>query len=193
MDEKMKEKEFINLENRIWKTYHSRINTATRLLNNSKLLDFYSTIYTICLTLLSVFTLINEDKLINYFSVFISIIVMGIVFYSNTMNYKDRYINMKDNYLKLGNLYYRCLSEKISKSYNMEKIYEEYSNLLNTVENHSRNDYLSYQLNDNNEKKNVSFVQKNIYWIKSIMILILKIIIFAIPIFFTIISFIKMI
>ena len=107
MDEEMKEKEFVNLENRIWKTYQSRIITATRLLNNSKLLDFYSTIYTICLTLLSVFTLINGDKLINYFSVFISIIVMGIVFYGNTMNYKDRYINMKDNYLKLGNLYYK--------------------------------------------------------------------------------------
>ena len=135
MDEEMKEKEFINLENRIWKTYQSRIITATRLLNNSNLLDFYSTIYTICLTLLSVFTLINGDKLINYFSVFISIIVMGIVFYGNTMNYKDRYINMKDNYLKLGNLYYKCLNERINKNYDMEKIYEEYSNLLNTVEN----------------------------------------------------------
>ena len=193
MDEEMKEKEFVNLENRIWKTYQSRIITATRLLNNSKLLDFYSTIYTICLTLLSVFTLINGDKLINYFSVFISIIVMGTVFYGNTMNYKDRYINMKDNYLKLGNLYYKCLNERINKNYDMEKIYEEYSNLLNTVENHSKYDYLSYRLNDINEKGKVPFLQKNIYWFRKTMLLILKIIIFVIPIFFVIVSFIRMI
>lgn len=194
MDEEMKEKEFINLENRIWKTYQSRIITATRLSNNSKLLDFYSTIYTICLTLLSVFTLINGDKLINYFSVFISIIVMGIVFYGNTMNYKDRYINMKDNYLKLGNLYYKCLNERINKNYDIEKIYEEYSNLLNTVENHSKYDYLSYQLNDINEKGKVPLLQKIIYWFRKTMLLILKIIIFVIPtIFFVIVSFIRMI
>lgn len=193
MDEEMKEKEFVNLENRIWKTYQSRIITATRLLNNSKLLDFYSTIYTICLTLLSVFTLINGDKLINYFSVFISIIVMGIVFYGNTMNYKDRYINMKDNYLKLGNLYYKCLNERINKNYDMEKIYEDYSNLLNTVENHSKYDYLSYRLNDINEKGKVPFLQKFIYWFRKTMFFILKIIIFVIPIFFVIVSFIRMI
>lgn len=193
MDEEMKEKEFINLENRIWKTYQSRIITAPRLLNNSKLLDFYSTIYTICLTLLSVFTLINGDKLINYFSVFISIIVMGIVFYGNTMNYKDRYINMKDNYLKLGNLYYKCLNERINKNYDIEKIYEEYSNLLNTVENHSKYDYLSYRLNDINEKGKVPLLQKIIYWFRKTMLLILKIIIFVIPIFFVIVSFIRMI
>lgn len=193
MDEEMKEKEFINLENRIWKTYQSRIITATRLLNNSKLLDFYSTIYTICLTLLSVFTLINGDKLINYFSVFISIIVMGIVFYGNTMNYKDRYINMKDNYLKLGNLYFKCLNERINKNYDIEKIYEEYSNLLNTVENHSKYDYLSYRLNDINEKGKVPLLQKIIYWFRKTMLLILKIIIFVIPIFFVIVSFIRMI
>ena len=65
MDEEMKEKEFVNLENRIWKTYQSRIITATRLLNNSKLLDFYSTIYTICLTLLSVFRYILDDMILN--------------------------------------------------------------------------------------------------------------------------------
>lgn len=193
MDEEMKEKEFINLENRIWKTYQSRIITATRLLNNSKLLDFYSTIYTICLTLLSVFTLINGDKLINYFSVFISIIVMGIVFYGNTMNYKDRYINMKDNYLKLGNLYYKCLNERINKNYDIEKIYEEYSNLLNTVENHSKYDYLSYRINDINEKGKVPLLQKIIYWFRKTMLLILKIIIFVIAIFFVIVSFIRMI
>lgn len=193
MDEEMKEKEFVNLENRIWKTYQSRIITATRLLNNSKLLDFYSTIYTICLTLLSVFTLINGDKLINYFSVFISIIVMGIVFYGNTMNYKDRYINMKDNYLKLGNLYYKCLNERINKNYDMEKIYEEYSNLLNTVENHSKYDYLSFRLNDINEKGKVPFLQKIFYWFRKTMHFILKIIIFVIPIFFVIVSFIEMI
>lgn len=193
MDEEMKKNEFIKLENRIWKTYQSRINTATRLLNNAKLLDFYSTIYTICLTLLSVFTLINGDKLINYFSVFISIIVMGMIFYGNTMNYKDRYINMKDNYLKLGDLYYKCLDERISKKYDIEKISVEYSKLLNTVENHSTYDYVTYLLNDINEKGKVSFLQKTVYWLIKVISIILKIVISLVPVIFVIISFMMMI
>ena len=35
----MKKEEFLKLENRIWKTYQSRIKTATKLLDNSKLMD----------------------------------------------------------------------------------------------------------------------------------------------------------
>lgn len=193
MNEEMKKVEFVKLENRIWKTYQSRIIMATRLLNNSQLLDFYSTIYTICLTLISVFTLINGDNLINYFSVFISIIVMGLVFYGNTMNYKDRHINMKDNYLKLGNLYYKCLNERINENFDMDKIYEEYSELLNTVENHSKYDYLTYLMNDIKEKTEVSLSKKIVYWLRKVMFLILKIIIFIIPVSFVIISFIRMI
>lgn len=190
MDENLNMEEYVKLENRIWKTYQSRIVAAMRLLNRSKLLEIYSTIYTICLTLLSVFTLINGDKLINYFSVFISIIVMGVVFYGNTMNYKDRHINMRNNYLKLGDLYYKCLNERIKGNYDIELIYKEYSSILNTVENHSKNDYMTYLINNTNEK--VSGSKKVYYYLRKVFLGFLNILIISIPLVFTAISFIKL-
>ena len=193
MDEKLKREEFIKLENRIWKTHNARIKAATRLLNKSKALDFYSTIYTICLTLLSAFSLINGDKLINYSSIFISIVIMGTVFYGNTMNYKDRYINMKDNYLKLGDLYYECLNQRIDNKFDIEYIYSKYSKLLNTTENHSEYDYISFLINDKNERKNVSTISKIKYYLKKTKHIIIYITIFIIPVLLVILSFFKII
>ena len=178
----LKQSEFLKLENRIWKTYQSRIKTATKLLNNSKLLDIYSTVYTICLTLLSVFSLINDDIIISYFGVFISIIVMGIVFYGNSMNFKDRYINMKDNYLKIGDLYYECIKNRINGEYDINEIYSKYSILLKSVENHTKDDYTEYLFSDNNERKKLTITQKILYLCKAIFNKTLKLIIFLIPI-----------
>ena len=184
----LKKEEFLKLENRIWKTYQSRIKTATKLLNNSKLLDFYSTVYTICLTLLSVFSLINSDIVISYFGVFVSIIVMGIVFYGNSMNFKDRYINMKDNYLKVGDLYYECIKHRIDEDYNIDEIYSKYSNLLKSVENHTKDDYMEYLFSDSNERKKLTIIQKGLYLSKILFNKVVKAIIFLIPITFVIYS-----
>lgn len=186
MNENLKKEEFRKLENRIWKTYQSRIKGATYLLNMSKVLELYSVIYTICLTILSVFTLISNSKIICYFTVIISIVLMGLTFYGNTMNYKDRYISMKDNYLKLGDLYYNCLNEKINETYDIETIYGEYSKLLKTVENHSKRDYLSYMLNDIEEKSKINKFEKVKYILKNVEIEIVKAIIILIPIAFVI-------
>ena len=191
LNETMKQEEFIRLENNIWKTYQSRIKAATRLLRSSKLLDAYSALYTICLTLLSVFTLINGDKLINYFSIFISIVVMGTTFYGNTMNFKDRYINMKDNYLKLGDLYHECLTQKIENKFDIKHIYAKYSELLHTVENHTEYDYMSYLITDENERKNVTTFNKIKWHSKRIIHIIINLEIIFIPVFFVVLSLIK--
>ena len=192
MDSKLKEKEFIKLEDRIWKTYQSRIICATKLLNRSKLLDFYSTIYTICLTIMSVSSLIIDDNIIKYGCVIISIIVMGLVLFGNSMNYKDRYINMKDNYLKLTDLYYKCVDERINKTFDLSKIYNEYSKLLNVVENHSKNDYLTFQINDEEEKNKISIYNKiKIYFFKTLFIL-LNVIFIITPIIIIVLSFIRL-
>ena len=184
----LKKEEFIKLENRIWKTYQSRIISATKLLNNSKLLDIYSTFYTICLTLLSVFSLINSNIIISYFVVFISIVVMGMVFYGNSMNFKDRYINMKDNYIKIGDLYYDCVKQRINENYDIKDIYQKYSSLLKSVENHTKDDYIQYMFNDKNEIKNLAIIQIILYLLKVLFYKVVKLIIFLIPIAFVLYS-----
>ena len=192
MNKKLKEEEFFKLENRIWKTYNSHINAAKRLEKQASLVDLYSTMYTICMTILSVFTLINENKIFGYLCVAISIVVTGLAFYSNTMNYKDRYIKMKDNYLKLGDIYYDCINERISGKYDIQKIYDRYSDCLYTVENHSSFDYLKYQVGDECECKKLKWYKKIYYYLVIIFVSVMKVIIGILPAVLVIYSFIQL-
>ena len=198
MNKKLNNEEFINLENRIWKTYQSRIKAATRLNNYAKYLDFFSAYYTIFLAILSTFSLICPDSIIGYFTNAISIIVMGMVFYGNSMNFKDRHSNMRDNYLKLGDLYYMCINERIEERYNINSIYKEYSSLLNVSENHTSYDYLCHKMsrksieNQDNSEINISKMEcikyYFRYWIEKLIILVAL----TIPIALFVVSIIEM-
>lgn len=193
MNSELQKEEFLKLENRIWKTYQSRIKASTRILKESKYLDFLSAYYTIALSILSVFSLIYPDSIIGYFTAALSIVVMGMVFYGNSMNLSDRHINMKDNYLKLGDLYYKCLEYKINNNFNIDDIYKEYSKLLNKNENHTNNDYRNYLFHDQTERKNMAKSDIIIYIFASLAIKVGLIIIFLIPIILFILSVITII
>lgn len=175
----LQKKEFLKLENRIWKTYQSRIKAATRLKEMSNKLDFYSTYYTIALSILSVFSLISHNDIFNYFLVVLSILVMGMTFYGNSMNLNDKHISMKNNYLKLGDLYYKCLTSKINEIYDFAGIYEEYSKLLKENENHTMNDYRRYCYYDKNVRLSKDDKLKLIF--SSLKIKLLYFILFIFP------------
>lgn len=156
----LNEKEFENLKEKIWKTCKSRMRASERLLNNSKKLEFLSAYYTIFLTIYSVFGIISNEKMIGYISTLMSIAVMGFVFWGNTMNYKDRYIKMKENYLKLDNLYHLCIIEEIECTYNYREMRAKYEELLTISENHNYIDYITFLYNDSTLKGNLKKREK---------------------------------
>lgn len=191
MNNELKKEEFLKLENRIWKTYQSRIKASNRILSESKFLDFLTAYYTISLSILSVFSLLFPNSEMGYFVVIISIIVMGMVFYGNSMNLNDRYASMKENYLKLGDLYYKCLEEKIRESYNFSDVYKEYSELLGIVENHTAYDYKSYLFGNPDENKKMPANEKIRYIIRLSLNKVGIIIVIGIPLFLLVISVFK--
>lgn len=185
--------EFKKLKEKIWKTCKSRMIAAKRLLDSSKKLEFLSSYYTIFLTIYSVFGIISNEKIIGYTSTLMSIAVMGFVFWGNTMNYKDRYIKMKENYLKLDNLYHLCISEEIEHTYNYVKIRSKYEELLTISENHNTIDYITFLYKDDTLKKDLTKDKKLLYIVELIWKKILMLLAIVIPIilmvFFAIIVF----
>lgn len=178
--------EFKKLKEKIWKTYKTRMITAKRLLDSSKKLEFLSTYYTIFLTIYSVFGIISNEKIIGYTSTLMSIAVMGFVFWGNTMNYKDRYIKMKENYLKLDNLYHLCISEEIEHTYNYVEIRSKYEELLTISENHDYIDYITFLYKDGDLKEKLTKDKKLWYIVEMIWKKILMFLAIVIPIILTV-------
>lgn len=178
--------EFKKLKEKIWKTYKTRMITAKRLLDSSKKLEFLSAYYTIFLTIYSVFGIISNEKIIGYTSTLMSIAVMGFVFWGNTMNYKDRYIKMKENYLKLDNLYHLCISEEIERTYNYVEIRSKYEELLTISENHDYIDYITFLYKDGNLEEKLTKDKKRLYIVELIWKKILMFLAIVIPIILTV-------
>jgi hypothetical protein len=178
--------EFKKLKEKIWKTYKTRMITAKRLLDSSKKLEFLSAYYTIFLTIYSVFGIISNEKIIGYTSTLMSIAVMGFVFWGNTMNYKDRYIKMKENYLKLDNLYHLCISEEIEHTYNYVEIRSKYEELLTISENHDYIDYITFLYKDGDLKEKLTKDKKLLYIVEMIWKKILMFLAIVIPIILTV-------
>ena len=183
--------EFKKLKEKIWKTCKSRMIAAKRLLDSSKKLEFLSAYYTIFLTIYSVFGIISNEKIIGYTSTLMSIAVMGFVFWGNTMNYKDRYIKMKENYLKLDNLYHLCISEEIEHTYNYVEIRSKYEELLTISENHDYIDYITFlykdgDLKDGDLKEKLTKDKKLLYIVEMIWKKIIMFLAIVIPIILTV-------
>ena len=70
----------------------------------------------------------------------------------------------------------------------IEKYISKYSNLLKSVENHTKDDYMKYLFSDSNERKKLTIIQKGLYLAKILFNKIVKAIIFLIPITFVIYS-----
>lgn len=178
--------EFKKLKEKIWKTCKSRMIAAKRLLDSSKKLEFLSAYYTIFLTIYSVFGIISNEKIIGYTSTLMSIAVMGFVFWGNTMNYKDRYIKMKENYLKLDNLYHLCISEEIERTYNYVEIRSKYEKLLTISENHDYIDYITFLYKDGDLEEKLTKDKKRLYIVELIWKKILMFLAIVIPIILTV-------
>ena len=115
-----------------------------------------------------------------------SIAVMGFVFWGNTMNYKYRYIKMKENYLKLDNLYHLCISEEIEHTYNYVEIRSKYEELLTISENHDYIDYITFLYKDGDLKEKLTKDKKLLYIVEMIWKKILMFLAIVIPIILTV-------
>ena len=129
---------------------------------------------------------ISNEKIIGYTSTLMSIAVMGFVFWGNTMNYKDRYIKMKENYLKLDNLYHLCISEEIEHTYNYVEIRSKYEELLTISENHDYIDYITFLYKDGDLKEKLTKDKKLLYIVEMIWKKILMFLAIVIPIILTV-------
>ena len=139
------------LDRNIWITRKCRINASERLLNNAKFLDFLNVYFSIFTILLSIFsldtskfseTMINSDKL-PLFSLAISVVLTISIVYASSLGYRDRSAALKQNYIALQSLLDRLAVTDNEDTKSLLIISDEYTDLLDAVENHLEVDMLN--------------------------------------------------
>lgn len=151
-DDEKKQEKIDKLKNRIWKTWHARIKMEERLLKNAKYVDILSQIYTATLIVLSVYSLYENTRVINFITIVASILDMAFIFCASNMNYKDRAGKAKECYVELSNLYY-AIDFNMTKEFNIEQYYERYNGIIGKFENHTERDYIKSLIEDENFNK----------------------------------------
>lgn len=179
------EKYVKQLEDNIWITRKCRINAAERLQANENFCRFISIYYSILTT---VYTLINmlilEDRIVDVFTLIISIATTNFFLYLDTKNYKDKYLEFKENYIELDKLLDKLNEAKLNetKLENYQKIAREYNELLKRVENHKTKDYFKLIIEQNDENRRIKLKDKICYYAEEAFFILLKGTILLLPI-----------
>lgn len=155
------------LVTRIWKTKKARMNAEERLLVTNNILQWLMLCYTLLITFLSVFSLIQSIDWLNYTIVISSITITVLSIFINSKNYVQRAYEMRINYTKLGELEYELtvIDDSLLSSNILVNLNKKYQELLRGVENHKEEDYSKIE-------NKFSMIQKTkIFFVKAIVML----------------------
>lgn len=135
------------LVSRIWKTKKARMNAEERLLKINNTLQWLMLCYTLLITFLSVFSLIQSIDWLNYSIVISSIAITVLSIFINSQNYVQRAYEMRLNYTKLGEIEYELtvIEKTLLSSQTLIDFNKKYQELLREVENHKEEDYLKVE------------------------------------------------
>ncbi|MCX8074210.1 MAG: SLATT domain-containing protein [Clostridia bacterium] len=192
--------EYRKLENRIWNTYKSRINTSERLKSKADYIDFISVYYSALLVVISILNLLLKSSIIEISSIVLSIMVTIFILYMNGQNLREKYIKMKKNYIDLSGLYYSVNGyiSSLGSGFDNEELLEkfskhitEYNELLDQVQNHSVYDFQKYKKQENIRNKGIAISDIK-YVLNNLYVIFLKSFIFMIPTVITVYSLIEL-
>ena len=127
------------LINKVWFTYKARIRASERLQGNNTHSQFLLVWYALISASLTIAT-IKYPKLLgdntDITSAILSVALLVISLLVTNVDYRGRAIEMRRNYLSLQRLYNSLLTQK-NLSVPTQSILDEYTNLLEVIENHS--------------------------------------------------------
>ena len=173
------------LSDKIWITRKTRIYTEKRLLLNEKLSQILMIWYSLFLAFFSIWSYTNKNSSIDLFILFASITVLVSSVFLYSQRFAERALQIRQCYIKLDELYYRSKrAEEIMDMQLVEKIHNEYSNVLVNVENHIDFDHLCFRYSKRNDKAlkpSFSWSERVYYYIGTSWRHLLRVFWFIIP------------
>ncbi|WP_352416302.1 SLATT domain-containing protein [Oscillibacter ruminantium] len=127
------------LNNQIWTTRTSRINSEKRLKHKQSFIEGINIYYSCFTVLLSIILLVKQNYPYSVLSLAMTIILTISILYFKSLRYADRAKDFRKNYTELQRLEFR-LSHEINDE-ELTCIEQKYCTLLDGAENHIEFDY----------------------------------------------------
>ena len=137
--------------------------------------------YSLCLTAFSIYSVNNSTTKLSIVLTIASVLVTVSIVFLSTKRYGERSKELKNNYLELDRLY-RKLSI-VDTTEKLDDFSEQYTNLLNSSENHSEYDYYLAILQMKDEKETLNKKEIQTFYLIKISRFILSVILLLIPFF----------
>jgi hypothetical protein len=158
------------LYDKMWKTKGARFNAYERL-RRRQTRSFYATsllsAYLIVLSLIEPFSLLppTDSKIISFFSIAVSIILLSFVTLENAAEYNLKGNNFHNCAKDIGRIFnelHALIQKEDADLTKYEKIAEQYANILDQYDNHSPIDYEVHRTKHQKDFK-LNFAQRQ--WI----------------------------
>ncbi len=149
-----------SLSNKIYKTRKARIIFSDELKSQHSFYEGLMTYYTV---MIIVFSLLESVISIENFSLYILILSIALGFFTlfiQSQKFLERHLDLKKHYIDLENIYFNLNVIETPTKDAIEKINREYTDALNSHENHSSIHYLKAQYNISD----ISFPDKIKVW-----------------------------
>lgn len=170
----IKNSEFENIKDNIWKTRKARINTAERLKKLSIFIKFLNMYYSCSIIVVNLIDISSSKYNFEILLLAMSIILTISIFFLDSQQYLERSEKIKDCYIDLQELYYDINEENINEKR------KEYYEILRKNENHSEYDYYKVLVDNNKAEFNLKIK----YYIHCFLITLFKLFFILLPIFF---------
>lgn len=143
------------IKDRIYDTRKIRINSSERYKVTGKYIQLINIYYSLFALLMTIITYGKESEKAAIYMLGFSVLIFTISIITTSIDFKGKEIDFKNCYIKLNELEYE-LNHLSRENDNFEKsirfIEEQYTEVLNHCENHSRHDYNKYLCTSNIEK-----------------------------------------
>lgn len=143
-----------NLSDCIWETRKSRIYSEKRLTQYSLITEVLIIWYSLLLVVFSIISLTNNSFNLSLYGVVGSIFTLVASVYLLSQRFAERASAMRGHYISLDILEKKVLeAENNKETKNLLQYRELYGKELNSIENHSDNDYLRLRWTRRNDKR----------------------------------------
>jgi SMODS and SLOG-associating 2TM effector domain family 5 len=177
-----------SLSNKIWITRKCRINTSERLIFTNLLAQFLINYYTLVILSFSIWAFYSpsENNNLSFITVIASLFLFAVTIAINSLNFKERIINIKSCYIHMDelNTELKLLEGQlntlnpIAATEIFNDIRKKYTSLLLIVENHTTYDRLKFMIENN---QNISGKELAHYYFIKLVYIIIFLFLFLIP------------
>lgn len=174
-------------KNQVWTTRQARIKAEKRLENKEMFIQFVNIYYSCFTIIFSLVSYVLANEWLNLISLIMTISLLVVILFFNSMKYKDTARQFMENYTQLQKIEFELQFLTVNNIEKVRDLQMQYCDLMNAYNNHISFDYYCAvaEFDKDDKEKTWNKIRKKYYWGRIWRVLVkIPIIVFPIVLLF---------